>query len=85
MQPTVKRGDIFYVGGGAATGREQRANRPAVVVSNNAGNRHASIVEMVYLTTREKASLPTHVRINSAERPSLAMCEQIVTVCNSRL
>lgn len=85
MQPTVKRGDIFYVGGGAATGSEQRANRPAVVVSNNAGNKYASIVEMVYLTTREKASLPTHVRINSAERPSLALCEQIVTVCKSRL
>lgn len=40
---------------------------------------------MVYLTTREKASLPTHVRINSAERTSLALCEQIVTVCKSRL
>lgn len=85
MQTTVRRGDIFYVGGGAAAGSEQRANRPAVVVSNNAGNRYASIVEMVYLTTREKASLPTHVRINSAEKPSLALCEQIVTVCKSRL
>ena len=85
MQTTVRRGDIFYVGGGTATGSEQRANRPAVVVSNDAGNRYASIVEMVYLTTREKASLPTHVRINSAERTSLALCEQIVTVCKSRL
>lgn len=85
MQTTVRRGDIFYVGGGTATGSEQRANRPAVVVSNDAGNRCASIVEMVYLTTREKASLPTHVRINSAERTSLALCEQIVTVCKSRL
>lgn len=85
MQTTVRRGDIFYVGGGTATGSEQRANRPAVVVSNDAGNRYASIVEMVYLTTREKASLPTHVRINSAERPSLALCEQIVTACKSRL
>ena len=85
MQTLVRRGDIFYVGGGVATGSEQRANRPAVVVSNDAGNRYASIVEMVYLTTREKASLPTHVRINSAEKPSLALCEQIVTVCKSRL
>lgn len=85
MQPAVRRGDIFYVVGDVATGSEQRANRPAIVVSNDVGNRYASIVEMVYLTTREKAILPTHVRINSAERPSLALCEQIVTVCKSRL
>lgn len=85
MQVVVKRGDIFYVGGGMATGSEMRANRPAVVVSNDDGNKYAPIVEMVFLTTREKESLPTHVRINSAERPSLALCEQIMTVCKSRL
>ena len=68
-----------------ATGSEQNADRPAVIVSNDLGNRHAPIVELVYLTTRKKASLPTHVYIGSAEKPSIALCEQIVTVCKSRL
>lgn len=68
-----------------ATGSEQSADRPAVIVSNDLGNRHAPIVELVYLTTRKKASLPTHVYIGSAEKPSIALCEQIVTVCKSRL
>lgn len=71
--------------GGAATGSEQEADRPAIIVSNDTGNKHAPVVEVVYLTTKKKAGLPTHVYIGSAERPSIALCEQIVTVCKSRL
>ena len=81
----MKRGDIYFVVGGAAVGSEQTANRPAVIVSNDIGNRFAPIVEVVYLTTRKKVSLPTHVFIGSAPKPSVALCEQIVTVSKSRL
>lgn len=84
-QKRVKRGDIYYVIGGAAVGSEQEADRPAIVVSNDTGNRYAPIVEVVYLTTRKKVSLPTRVFIGSAERPSVALCEQIVTVSKNRL
>ena len=55
----IKRGDIFYVGGGYATGSEQHAGRPAIVVSNDVNNEHSSTVEMVYLTTRPKRDMPT--------------------------
>lgn len=64
---------------------EQAGQRPAIVVSNDIGNRYAPVVEVVYLTTKRKTELPTHVFINSAEYPSIALCEQIVTVCKSRL
>ncbi len=49
------------------------------------GNKYAPVVEVVYLTTKKKTSIPTHVYINSAKKPSIALCEQIVTVCKSRL
>lgn len=81
----VKRGCIYFVVGGAAVDGEQSANRPAVVVSNDAGNRYAPTVEVVYLTTRTKTRLPTHVLVGSAPRPSIALCEQITTVSKSRL
>lgn len=81
----IRRGDIYFVVGGATIGSEQGADRPAIVVSNDTGNRYAPIVEVVYLTTRKKCELPTHVFIGSAERPSAALCEQIVTVSKSRL
>ncbi len=86
MKPiNVKRGDIYFVTGTYGTGSEQAGERPAIVVSNDTGNRYAPVVEVVYLTTKRKTLIPTHVFINSSERPSIALCEQIVTVCKSRL
>lgn len=34
----------------------------------------------MYLTTKEKKPLPTHVKINSSKYPSTVLCEQIDTV-----
>ena len=82
---SIKRGDIYFITGIEATGSEQGGERPAVIVSNDTGNKYAPVVEAVYLTTKRKTDIPTHVYISSAERPSIALCEQIVTVCKSRL
>lgn len=71
--------------GGAATGSEQGGDRPAIIVSNNVGNKYSPVVEVVFLTARKKASLPTHVYIKSSKRPSTALCEQVTTVSKSRL
>lgn len=85
MIDRVYRGEIYYVHETEVTGSEQTGGRPAVIVSNDIGNEHSPIVEVVYLTTQEKKPLPTHVSINSAARPSTALCEQISTVHKSRL
>jgi len=42
-------------------------------------------VEMVYLTTKPKHDLPTHVSIKSLSRESIAICEQITTVAVERI
>ena len=82
----VKRGDIYYiVNNYQEEGSEQRAGRPAVVVSNDKGNQHCNVIEVVYLTTQPKTDLPTHIDIKSANRPSIALCEQISSVSKERL
>ena len=84
----IKRGEIYYIEPSKAlqtTGSEQRSNRPGIVVSNNENNEHSSIVEIVYLTTQPKNSMPTHVIINSAVKTSIALCEQVNTVAVERL
>ena len=82
----VKRGDIYYiVNNYQEEGSEQRAGRPAVVVSNDKGNQHSNVIEVVYLTTQPKTDLPTHIDIKSANRPSIALCEQISSVSKDRL
>lgn len=83
----ILKGQIYYVNkvGGSFIGSEQAAGRPAVIVSNNTGNRYSNVVEVVYLTTQCKADMPTHIPISSARRPSIALCEEIVSVDKQRL
>ena len=81
------RGQIYYVypRGYDYTGSEQGGGRPAIIVSNDVGNEYSSVVEVVFLTTREKKPLPTHVKIVSSKCPSVALCEQIETVDKGRI
>lgn len=84
----MKRGEIYYIEASKqyqTTGSEQKPDRPAIIVSNNANNDNAQTVEVVFLTTQEKSPLPTHVTIRSANRISTALCEQINTVSIERI
>ena len=84
-RPRLTRGDIYYVDGIAAVGSEQQAGRPAIIVSNDLNNQYSKVVEIVYLTTASKTTLPTHVTINSAPIVSTALCEQVYSVDMRRL
>lgn len=79
------RGEIFFINEGESSGSEQGGARPGIIVSNDVGNKHAPIVEVVYLTSREKKLMPTHVRIKSSPIHSIALCEQIETVYKKRI
>lgn len=81
----IKRGDIWYIDRGTNSGSEQRAGRPAVVVSNDKNNQFSPTIEVVYLTTQPKKDLPTHVLITNGGRESTVLCEQVTTVAVERL
>ena len=86
IEERICRGEIYYVRPAiSSVGSEQVAGRPAIVVSNDKANLYSPVLEMVYLTTQPKSSLPTHVDITSVERPSIALCEQIHSVAKSRV
>ena len=79
------RGDIWFVTGAkSVVGSEPAGSRPAVIVSNNKGNKYSPNVEVVFLTSKDKKPLPTHVPI-IAKVPSTAMCENVQTVSKERL
>lgn len=82
----IKRGDIYYIRDTRQSiGSEQRADRPAVIVSNNTNNKHSGVYEVVYMTTQPKTDLPTHFIIASALKPSTVLCEQISSVYEERI
>lgn len=85
---SVKRGDIYWIKKSEyrpTIGHVQNPGRPGIVVSNDANNAFAFTYEIVYLTGRPKKELPTHCAINSSERPSIALCEQITTVSSEQI
>ena len=83
----IKRGDVYYVSStrDMEYGSEQRSGRPAIIVSNDKNNEFSPVVEVVYLTTRPKNRLPTHIDIRATGKPSIAICEQITSVAVDRL
>lgn len=80
-----KRGDIFYIYKQPAYGSEQEAGRPGVIVSNNTNNHFSNVLEVVYLTTRHKPELPTHVEITANGVSSTVLCEQVNSVSVNRI
>lgn len=82
----MKRGEIYFIKSTRREeGSEQRGDRPAVIVSNNLNNEHSDVVEVVYMTTRPKTDLPTHVFTRSALSPSTILCEQVNSVSINRI
>ena len=82
-----KRGEIYYINNGNSgqVGCEMKKDRPAIIVSNDANNKHSSVVEVVYLTSKPKKELPTHVTIRSTGRMSVALCEEPTAISTERI
>ena len=81
----IRRGDIFFVEKTFGNrGFENEAGRPAVIVSNDKCNMFSGVVEVVFLTSRQKKDMPTHVEI-ICQNKSTALCEQIHSVSVDRL
>lgn len=88
---THRRGEIWIVTSDPVNppvGTEIWSNRPAVVVSNNVLNGRSGFAQVVYLSSSaRKRTGPTHVPLPSPDSKgqTMALCEQIHTVDNSRL
>ncbi|MCY9588644.1 type II toxin-antitoxin system PemK/MazF family toxin [Paenibacillus chitinolyticus] len=85
----VNRGEVWMVKFDGI-GSEQRGLRPALVISNNRGNKYGSTVIVCAITAQvHKAKLPTHVVLkaspNGTIKDSVVMLEQVRTVDKSRL
>lgn len=85
MQENILKGSIIMVEFPHIGGSVQSGLRPAIVVSNNTGNRYSPVLIVVPLTSRNKRELPTHYKLNvdgsnGLTTTSTALCEQIITV-----
>jgi mRNA interferase MazF len=81
----MKRGEVWWVSFDPSTGGEIRKKRPAVIISNDAANKHLNRVQVLPLTSQVGRVYPSEAIVMLDDRQNKAMADQLTTVSKQRL
>lgn len=81
----MKRGEVWWVEFDPSVGTEIAKTRPAVIVSNDAANRHLARVIVIPMTSNVGRVYPGETVVSVGGRPSKVVADQIMTADKARL
>jgi len=84
-EPTIMRGDIWWVSLDPTQGSEIKKTRPCVVLTHNTINRLRRTVVVVPLSTAAESHPPITMPVNCQGGTAMAVVDQIRAVAKHRL
>ena len=81
----MKRGEVWWVNFDPALGGEIWKQRPAVIVSNDAANKHLNRVQVLPLSSQVAKVHPSEALVTFAGKQGKAMADQLTTISKLRL
>jgi mRNA interferase MazF len=81
----MNRGEVWWVNFEPSIGGEIRKKRPAVIVSNNASNKHLNRIQVIPLTSNVDRLYPSEAFVTLNGTLNKAMADQLTTVSKERL
>jgi mRNA interferase MazF len=80
----MKRGEVWWVNFEPSVGGEIQKQRPAIIISNDASNKHLNRVQVVPITSNTDKLYPSeaYVTLNGDQRKAVA--DQLTTVSKTR-
>ncbi len=81
----MRRGEIWWVNFEPSLGGEIQKKRPAIIVSNDASNKHLNRVQVMPLTSNTGRLYPSEAYVNAGGQLRKAMADQLTTASKERL
>ena len=81
----MNRGEVWWINFDPSVGCEIRKKRPAIIISNDASNKHLNRLQVIPVTSNVERLYPSEAHITINRKLHKAMADQLTTVSKLRM